>query len=188
MPPWIAFSSLPLVGYQVDFLLSFASFAPAFLGRAKHESSPHLFSLTLSTITSLSQSTSSEPGTMAEVERRNFLDKFRTASWSTTCCLVLMAMMMGKPLMSFSPIRMPSRSTVFGAPRAGTGPLLMTEEDQAPAPTSFREAEVLGLKLMQEGNFEEALTSTCKKFLERLILKGLASNRTNPCFRFSIPQ
>lgn len=31
----------------------------------------------------------------------------------------------------------------------------------APDPTSFREAEILGLRLMQEGNFEEALIGTC---------------------------
>lgn len=35
--------------------------------------------------------------------------------------------------------------------------LLMTEEPQAAQPTTFREAEVLGLKLMQEGNYEDAL-------------------------------
>jgi hypothetical protein len=32
----------------------------------------------------------------------------------------------------------------------------MTYED-APDPTTFREAEILGLRLMQEGNFKEAL-------------------------------
>ena len=35
----------------------------------------------------------------------------------------------------------------------------MTAND-APNPTTFREAEVLGLRLMQEGNFEEALVGT----------------------------
>ena len=34
----------------------------------------------------------------------------------------------------------------------------MTGTDDAPVPTTFREAEVLGLRLMQEGNFKEALT------------------------------
>jgi hypothetical protein len=29
--------------------------------------------------------------------------------------------------------------------------------DEAPDPTTFREAEVLGLRLMQEGSFEDAL-------------------------------
>eukprot|EP00527_Entomoneis_sp_CCMP2396_P008699 CAMPEP_0198137658 /NCGR_PEP_ID=MMETSP1443-20131203/1133_1 /TAXON_ID=186043 /ORGANISM="Entomoneis sp., Strain CCMP2396" /LENGTH=189 /DNA_ID=CAMNT_0043799165 /DNA_START=189 /DNA_END=758 /DNA_ORIENTATION=+ len=68
-------------------------------------------------------------------------------------------MMMGKPLLSFSPIRMPSRA-VFGAQRAGAAPaLLMTEQNNMPAPASFREAEVLGLKLMQEGNFEDAVAA-----------------------------
>jgi hypothetical protein len=37
---------------------------------------------------------------------------------------------------------------------------MMTAEDDAPNPESFREAEVLGLRLMQEGNFEEALVGT----------------------------
>jgi hypothetical protein len=37
---------------------------------------------------------------------------------------------------------------------------MMTAEDNAPNPQSFREAEVLGLRLMQEGNFEEALVGT----------------------------
>jgi len=36
--------------------------------------------------------------------------------------------------------------------------MMMSAED-APNPTSFREAEVLGLRLMQEGNFEEALVA-----------------------------
>ncbi len=34
--------------------------------------------------------------------------------------------------------------------------MLMSAED-TPDPTSFREAEILGLRLMQEGNFKEAL-------------------------------
>ena len=37
--------------------------------------------------------------------------------------------------------------------------MMMSTED-APVPTTFREAEVLGLRLMQEGNFEEALIGT----------------------------
>lgn len=32
--------------------------------------------------------------------------------------------------------------------------------EEAPDPTTFREAEVLGLRLMQEGSFEEALVGT----------------------------
>lgn len=35
--------------------------------------------------------------------------------------------------------------------------VMMSTEDVAPDPTTFREAEVLGLRLMQEGNFEQAL-------------------------------
>ena len=36
----------------------------------------------------------------------------------------------------------------------------MTTEEDAPNPTSFREAEILGLRLMQEGKFQEALVGT----------------------------
>lgn len=39
----------------------------------------------------------------------------------------------------------------------GNTALLMTEEPEVSQPTTFREAEVLGLKLMQEGNYEDAL-------------------------------
>ena len=43
--------------------------------------------------------------------------------------------------------------------RPVASPLQMVASD-APNPTTFREAEVLGLRLMQEGNFEEALVGT----------------------------
>ena len=38
--------------------------------------------------------------------------------------------------------------------------LRMTESSETPSPTTFREAEVLGLRLMQEGNYQEALDGT----------------------------
>lgn len=38
----------------------------------------------------------------------------------------------------------------------------MTNEENIPDPTNFREAEVLGLRLMQEGRFEEALVGMCE--------------------------
>mmetsp|Transcript_5086 Transcript_5086/g.10761 ORF Transcript_5086/g.10761 Transcript_5086/m.10761 type:complete len:209 (-) Transcript_5086:215-841(-) len=101
---------------------------------------------------------------MVASERRNYLDMRYVA------CVILVAMM-GKPLLSFSPIPMPARS-LFGAQRAGASTLLMTEEANVPAPTSFREAEVLGLKLMQEGNFEDALAA----FKEGLRLPGSKSD------------
>ena len=40
----------------------------------------------------------------------------------------------------------------------------MSNED-IPDPTTFREAEVLGLRLMQEGRFEEALVGTWMEVL-----------------------
>ena len=74
--------------------------------------------------------------------------------------VVLMATTIAKPLLGFTPSRLPPRG-VSGAQRASIGvPLLMNEEGNAPAPTSFREAEVLGLRLMQDGNFEDALEGT----------------------------
>lgn len=36
-----------------------------------------------------------------------------------------------------------------------------SEDGAAQGPQTFREAEVLGLRLMQEGHYEEALKSTC---------------------------
>ena len=39
--------------------------------------------------------------------------------------------------------------------------LEMVNPDEQPDPTTFREAEILGLRLMQEGNFAEALVGTC---------------------------
>lgn len=54
----------------------------------------------------------------------------------------------------FAPHQHPRRAMIDSR---ATTPLLMTEEANAQAPASFREAEVLGLKLMQEGNYELAL-------------------------------
>ncbi|KAL7566041.1 hypothetical protein ACA910_011055 [Epithemia clementina (nom. ined.)] len=70
---------------------------------------------------------------------------------------------MANPLLSFSPSRLPARGASCAQRVSIT--LLMNEQDNAPAPTSFREAEVLGLKFMQEGNFEDAL-SAFKKGLQ----------------------
>jgi hypothetical protein len=47
-------------------------------------------------------------------------------------------------------------------PAASTA-VQMTADD-APDPTTFRAAEVLGLRLMQESNFEEALVGTSQNF------------------------
>jgi hypothetical protein len=44
--------------------------------------------------------------------------------------------------------------------RQAESALQMSFEQDAPIPTSFREAEVLGLRLMQEGNFQDALVGT----------------------------
>lgn len=39
--------------------------------------------------------------------------------------------------------------------------LRMAESSETPSPSTFREAEVLGLRLMQEGNYQEALDGAC---------------------------
>ena len=78
--------------------------------------------------------------------------------WFRYVCFALTIAVNATPLMSFSPSRLPSRSASC-AQRASIT-LLMNEQDNTPAPTSFREAEVLGLKLMQEGSFEDALAGT----------------------------
>lgn len=44
----------------------------------------------------------------------------------------------------------------YRAAETATTSIQMTYEE-TPDPTTFREAEILGLRLMQEGNFEEAL-------------------------------
>jgi hypothetical protein len=61
----------------------------------------------------------------------------------------------------------------YNIPRVSTTPKLtnraaasattfleMVNPEEQPDPTTFREAEVLGLRLMQEGNFGEALVGT----------------------------
>ena len=53
------------------------------------------------------------------------------------------------------PKRASITSTFRSAASASTSIQMSTE--QFPDPTTFREAEILGLRLMQEGNFEEAL-------------------------------
>jgi hypothetical protein len=53
--------------------------------------------------------------------------------------------------------------------------MMMTNED-IPDPSTFREAEVLGLRLMQEGSFDDALVGTLKKLkLLLLFLQELCS-------------
>jgi hypothetical protein len=47
----------------------------------------------------------------------------------------------------------------FRAAETATTSIQMTYEE-TPDPTTFREAEILGLRFMQEGNFEEALVGT----------------------------
>lgn len=61
------------------------------------------------------------------------------------------------------------KHSVFGKRMvsSSSSSLLMTEKDMT-KPTTFREAEVLGLRLMQQGNYEEAL----KAFQDGLQLKG----------------
>lgn len=48
----------------------------------------------------------------------------------------------------------------YPALRMTESTLRMTDSSETPSPTTFREAEVLGLRLMQEGNYQEALDGT----------------------------
>jgi hypothetical protein len=51
----------------------------------------------------------------------------------------------------------------FRAAETATTSIQMTY-DETPDPTTFREAEILGLRFMQEGNFEDALVGMCLYF------------------------
>ena len=74
-------------------------------------------------------------------------------SCSRWLLLLATAMVVCWPVASAWGFASPSQSLF----RATTG-LKMTESGAAP--TTFREAEVLGLRLMQEGNYQEALDGT----------------------------
>jgi len=54
----------------------------------------------------------------------------------------------------------PGTPLTFRVAAETTSTTMMMSAEDAPDPTSFREAEVLGLRLMQEGNFDEALVGT----------------------------
>jgi hypothetical protein len=59
---------------------------------------------------------------------------------------------------------LPSMSTVTSTSSrkadATTGTAMTEEDDALPQPRTFREAEILGLKRMQQGNYQEALKGT----------------------------
>jgi hypothetical protein len=74
----------------------------------------------------------------------------------------------------------------FGTPlhvRMTESTLRMTESSETPSPTTFREAEVLGLRLMQEGNYQEALDGTLRYiFFFSFFLGGrFLEQRTKKC-------
>ena len=77
---------------------------------------------------------------------------------SLAACLV--AMIMTRPVASFQ--RPLAASRRFGW-------RMSASESDAAAPTTFREAEVLGLKLMQEGDYDLALKGTCGSFDNNLV-------------------
>ena len=77
---------------------------------------------------------------------------------SLAACLV--AMIMTRPVASFQ--RPLAASRRFGW-------RMSASESDAAAPTTFREAEVLGLKLMQEGDYDLALKGTCGSFDNTLV-------------------
>ena len=70
---------------------------------------------------------------------------------SVAACLV--AVIMTRPVASFQQLMVVRRAARHGRSLAMSAP-------QEPAPTTFREAEVLGLKLMQEGDYDLALKGT----------------------------
>lgn len=79
----------------------------------------------------------------------------RNPSFMFLLCSVaacLFAIMMTRPVASFQQL------VLRRAPRKSRA-LYMA--DGAPEPTTFREAEVLGLKLMQEGDYDLALKGMC---------------------------
>ena len=53
-----------------------------------------------------------------------------------------------------------TRPTTTAANSAAGTVMQMSSDDNAPNPMSFREAEILGLRLMQEGKFNDALVGT----------------------------
>lgn len=57
------------------------------------------------------------------------------------------------------PPRMQKSSPTFWRAESATIARQMASEDM-PTPSTFREAEILGLRLMQEGKFQDALTGT----------------------------
>lgn len=75
---------------------------------------------------------------------------------SLAACLC--GIIMTRPVNSFQPF----------IPRAGRRIMMMKMSDsssQEPAPTTFREAEVLGLKMMQEGDYDLALKGKEKDYV-----------------------
>jgi hypothetical protein len=72
--------------------------------------------------------------------------------------------------------------------KPSTPPLTMTGDGEDATPSTFREAEVLGLKLMQQGKYEDALkgtTALTRVFCERASLSShLPGSFCNnvPCF------
>jgi hypothetical protein len=72
-----------------------------------------------------------------------------------------MAALAASPCESYT-VRYTNRASPYSARSAETTSttMIMMSAEDAPNPTSFREAEVLGLRLMQEGNFDEALVGT----------------------------
>ena len=93
---------------------------------------------------------------MATVQLPRRLAYNRNPSFMFLLCSLaacLCAMLMTRPVNSFQP---------YMFPRAGRRIMMkMTDSSsQEPAPTTFREAEVLGLQLMQEGDYDLALKGT----------------------------
>jgi hypothetical protein len=83
------------------------------------------------------------------------------SSLLTLCLAVSIPSYVNAYTVRFPPTRggMPTNARRSAETSATTTTMMMFNED-TPDPTTFREAEVLGLRLMQEGNFQEALVGT----------------------------
>lgn len=62
------------------------------------------------------------------------------------------------PVNGYSIPRSKKASLTFRSAESASTTMQMSAQD-SPDPTTFREAEILGLRLMQEGNFEQALVA-----------------------------
>ena len=103
----------------------------------------------------------------------------RNPSFMFLLCSVaacLFAIMMTRPVASFQQL------VLRRAPRKSSSRMYMSSSSSAPEPTTFREAEVLGLKLMQQGDYDSALKGMCLVSFVNRLLCGAVSCVTRKVF------